>query len=182
MLLLAGVCRADDWFCSTQASARSGNVIKACGTGYGASQDVARSNALQSAAYEFKSLCSSDTGCRMSSVTLEPKRTECKRVGFGYQCERLVVYTLSPETELSDDDLRERGLVRDGNRILDEPGMDGVLARANWASRQRALYQTQPIVKPVAPTLSQCQRILTDNSWEHINAYNECMDKYNEGD
>jgi hypothetical protein len=156
MLLCAGICKADDWFCTSQSSARSGNVFKVCGSGYGSSLDVARSNALQSAAYEFKSLRSLDTGIRESSVTVEPKRQECQQTSYGYQCQRLVVFTLS-ESHADQ---------------LESP------TSLNYMGSQAVATGTIRPVATTRTTLGQCSNIILrgGNSYESTAKWNLCMD------
>jgi hypothetical protein len=104
--LLAHAATADEWFCSTQSSARDGNEIKACGVSVKTDEAKARDAAFDNSNIEARKICQGSNDCRHHKVTIIPQRTECKKVigehsdgrrELAYKCTRLVSYLIGDE-------------------------------------------------------------------------------------
>lgn len=102
VLLMSVANAADQWFCTEASSARSGNVVQACGLGLGTSESKARAEAFDNATEEFRRICELSSDCRGHRVSLTPKRTTCKRMLDGLKCYRMVEFTILPEMQTAD--------------------------------------------------------------------------------
>lgn len=94
------VLAEDQWFCSEESGKRDGNTIQACGVGEGVNEKTARTQALDAAIDEFKTICDMSSDCAHHQRVVEPKRLTCneKRIkGTGYsewKCYRLIQVTV----------------------------------------------------------------------------------------
>jgi|GEM_PF-4091086 len=79
------------WFCEQAASEKNGNNIMACGIGEGASEDLARKLALESAFVELDSICERSIDCRTFETLIEPQRNDCQKKGEKYRCIRAIL-------------------------------------------------------------------------------------------
>lgn len=89
--------RADQWFCTEQASEKNGSEVRACGVGRGNTEDKARSSAFAGAEAEFNNICRNSSDCINHAVTAEPKRMSCEQNNGKYKCYRLVVFVIGQE-------------------------------------------------------------------------------------
>jgi hypothetical protein len=93
-LLLFPTVASADWFCTEAASQRKGSSIYACGVGYGKDENGARLNAFDNAKREFARVCSESDDCHGRALSVEPGRTTCGKKEGGYQCHRLVIFSI----------------------------------------------------------------------------------------
>lgn len=109
--MMSQVYASDQWLCKEASSERNGMQISSCGIGYGRNENEARLSAFENAKKEFTAICSSDTDCGNREISVSPARTSCEVSMNGYQCYRMIVFTLGdirePQEEPSMEDLEE---------------------------------------------------------------------------
>lgn len=94
LLLCPSLTHADQWFCTDEASTRTGNLIKVCGIGEAKEEGPARIKAFQNARNEFYQICQTSSDCVDHFYFSNPLRTECSRDEQGYKCYRMVQFTI----------------------------------------------------------------------------------------
>jgi hypothetical protein len=94
LLLCPSFSHADQWFCTDEASQRTGDTIKVCGIGESKEEGPARIKALQNSQQEFYELCRMSSDCIDHYVVSAPLRTECTKEDGIYKCYRMVQYTI----------------------------------------------------------------------------------------
>lgn len=94
MMIFPTLVHADQWFCTDEASARTGNIVKVCGIGEAKEEGPARIKAFENARQELYQICTTSSDCVDHYLVSAPLRTECKKEDGGYKCYRMVEFTI----------------------------------------------------------------------------------------
>lgn len=118
VLIATTTAQADSgWFCAHETSKLEGDDLKACGTGTGASEMIARKDAFYEAHLEFWHLCQLSDNCRGYPVSIIPGRTVCAEKKspptgyteyFRWRCERMLTFIVDRSNRPCEPNGRER--------------------------------------------------------------------------